>query len=141
MPEAWWEYVQRISRGAPHKDIAAAAGVDPSRITGWKNGDRPQAQSAVAFARAYRRNPVEALIAAGYLDKSEVSGVVEVAASAARLSHDELLAEIRRRIQRPHEPQDWPPEQWLTPGRASGGQNPGMGGREHGQGRHDFGGQ
>ncbi|MBV8180641.1 MAG: helix-turn-helix transcriptional regulator [Mycobacterium sp.] len=98
MPETWWEYVQRISRGAPHKDIAAAAGVDPSRITGWKNGDRPNAQNAVGFARAYDRNPVEALIASGYLDQSEVSGVVELSASPARLSADDLLGEIRRRI-------------------------------------------
>jgi hypothetical protein len=107
MSETWWEYVQRISANAPHKEIAAAAGVDQSRMTGWKHGDRPKADNATAFARHYNRQPVEALIAAGYLEASDVDGVVEITASASELTTDDLLHEVGRRFSAWHQTEGW----------------------------------
>jgi hypothetical protein len=108
MPESWWGYVQRISGNAPHKDIAAAAGIDPSRVTGWKQGDRPKAENAAAFARAYGREPVEALVAAGYLGADEVSGAIEIHAPISDLGTAELLDELRRRFDNWQQAEGWP---------------------------------
>jgi hypothetical protein len=54
----------------------------------------------VAFARAYGRSPVEALVAAGYLSAGEI-GVVELTTLTGDLtgvSIDSLLSELRRRV-------------------------------------------
>lgn len=113
MPENWWEYVQRISRHVPQKDIAAVTGIEQSSISRWKvDQTRPKAEAVVAFARAYRRSPVEALIAAGYMEKNEVTGVIEIAASARELSSDDLVAELRSRI--PDNPKHWG-QRWRRP--------------------------
>lgn len=101
MSETWWEYVRRISRGGTQRDIAAIVGVDSSRITGWKQGDIPRAENVVAFARAYKRSPLEALIAARYINAADVDTAVEVTASAAELHSDDLLEEVRRRMKDP----------------------------------------
>lgn len=113
MPANWWEYVQRTSRHVPQKDIAAVTGIEQSTISRWKvDQTRPKAEAVVAFARAYRRSPVEALIHAGYIEKTEVTGVIEIAASAQELSSDDLVAELRCRI--PDNPKYWG-ERWRRP--------------------------
>lgn len=95
---SWWEYVQHhAGRDTPYKDIAAAVSIHPSRITGWAKGEPPSAESAVAFARAYLRPPVEALIAADYLDVGEVDGVVQLAPPLRDLKSEDLAAELLRR--------------------------------------------
>jgi len=96
--ESWTEYVQRVSAGAPRKDIAKAAGVDPSGMSRWLGGQRPSAEKVVAFARGLHQSPIEALIAAGYLEPHETSGVIEVTRSRGELSDDELLAELGERL-------------------------------------------
>lgn len=105
VPQNWWDYVLRISGDVPQKEIAAATGIEQSSISRWKvDQTRPKAEAVVAFARGYRRPPVEALVAAGYVSADEVSGVVEVAPPLAELPVDALLQEIRRRLVR-DEPQ------------------------------------
>lgn len=98
--ESWAQYVQRITRGRPQKDIAQAAGIDPSGLSRWlrSNQTRPRAESVVQFARGLGQPPVEALIAAGYLEAHEVEGVIEVMFSSAALSDDELVDEMRARL-------------------------------------------
>lgn len=97
----WWEYVLTVSGSAAQKDIAAATGIDQSSISRWQRGtNSPRAEAVVAFARAYGRSPVEALVAAGYLVSDEL-GVVELTTltgDLTRVSIDALLSELRRRV-------------------------------------------
>jgi transcriptional regulator with XRE-family HTH domain len=105
--ETWWKYVERIT-GCAHQDrIAQHTEIEPSSVWQWKSRhNRPKAEHVITFARAYHRPPVEALIAAGYLDPTDVSvdptefnEVDEVAARPLReVSTDELIAELRRRL-------------------------------------------
>lgn len=98
---AWWRYVVTVTGAATQKAIAAATGIDQSSISRWQRDKHtPRAEAAVAFARAYNRSPVEALIAAGYLT-SEDLGVVELTTltgDLTQVSSDSLLSELRRRL-------------------------------------------
>jgi transcriptional regulator with XRE-family HTH domain len=98
---SWWRYVMTVSDNAAQKDIASATDIDQSSISRWQRGTtKPRAEAVVAFARAYGRSPVEALVAAGYLSSDEV-GVVELTTLTGDLtgaSIDSLLSEIRRRV-------------------------------------------
>jgi transcriptional regulator with XRE-family HTH domain len=110
--QAWWRYVVTVTGNAAQKDIASATGIDQSSISRWQRGTTPRAEAVVALARAYRRSPVEALVAAGYLSSNEV-GVVELTTLTGDLSGasiDSLLNEIRRRLlaATPEEGQAWP---------------------------------
>ena len=110
---SWWSYVVTITGNATQKDIAAASGIDQSSISRWQRGtNTPRAEAVVAIARAYGRSPVEALIAAGYVDRDEL-GVVELGTltgDLTRASTDSLLSELRRRVvaANPAEAQTWP---------------------------------
>ena len=97
--ENWTEYVQRVTVGVARKDVAQAAGIDASGISRWINSEqRPRAENVVAFARGLRQSPIEALIAAGYLEPYEASGVIEVMRSREELSDTELLIELGERL-------------------------------------------
>jgi transcriptional regulator with XRE-family HTH domain len=96
--ESWTEYVQRITKGLPRKNMAEAAGIDPSGLSRWLNGKRPSAEKVVAFARGLHQSPIEALIAAGYIEAGEASGVIEIARSRSELSDLELLTELGDRL-------------------------------------------
>ena len=101
--ESWTQYVQRISDGVPRKEVAKAAGINVSGLSRWISGaSRPSAEKVVAFARGLRQSPIEALIAAEYLEPQEISGVIEVIRSRSDLSDLELLTELGERLtQRP----------------------------------------
>ncbi len=109
----WWRYVATVTGNATQKDIATATGIDQSSISRWQRGtNTPSAEAVIALARTYRRSPVEALVAAGYLCSGEL-GVVELTTLTGDLSGasiDSLLGEVRRRLlaARPDEPQSWP---------------------------------
>ncbi len=100
-PATWWRYVGTVTGHTAQKDIAAATGIDQSSISRWQRGtNTPRAEAVVAFARAYGRSPVEALVAADYLSSTEL-GVVELTTLTGDLSGasiDSLLSEIRRRV-------------------------------------------
>ncbi|HET6732567.1 helix-turn-helix domain-containing protein [Mycobacterium sp.] len=110
---SWWQYVVTVTGNAAQKDIAATTGIDQSSISRWQRGaSTPRAEAVVAFARVYRRSPVEALVAAGYLSSSEL-GVVEMTTLTGDLSGasiDSLLSEIRRRVlaANPADTRSWP---------------------------------
>ena len=96
--ENWSRYFRRVAGDTPRKDLASAAGVAQSAISRWFNAvARPSADSAISFARGMAHaNPVEALIAAGYLQEKDVAGVIDA----------ELLAELAARLaQRPLTPE------------------------------------
>ena len=97
--ENWTEYVQRVTAGVARKDVAQAAGIDASGISRWINSEqRPRAENVDAFARGLRQPPIEALIAAGYLEPHEASGVIEIMRSREELSDTELLIELGQRL-------------------------------------------
>jgi transcriptional regulator with XRE-family HTH domain len=111
---SWWQYVVTVTGDAAQKDIAAATGIDQSSISRWqRETNTPRAEAVVAVGRAYRRSPVEALVAAGYLFSDEL-GVVELTTLTGDLrgaSIDSLLSEIRRRVLAggSEDPESWPP--------------------------------
>lgn len=103
--ETWNEYVQRITRGIPRKEVAKAAGVSESRLSRWLDGGTVSAEKAVKFARGIGQPPVEALVHAGFLEPSEADAVIEVNQSVSALLDDELvcglemmLAEVNKRL-------------------------------------------
>ena len=107
----WWQYVLTVTGGAAQKDIAETTGIDQSSISRWQRGTTtPRAEAVVALARAYGRSPVEALVAAGYLERDEL-GVVELTTltgDLSRVSVDSLLSELRRRVLGSQDSQSWP---------------------------------
>lgn len=124
MAETWADYTRRITAGATQAEIAARTGIEQSSISRWRQGrNTPRAELVVAFARSYERNPVEALIVAGYLDRNEVGGVIELETSLSAVSTEQILDELRRRfadIQRkltsgtPGDANKWP-DHWTDP--------------------------
>ncbi|WP_136244881.1 helix-turn-helix domain-containing protein [Mycobacterium intracellulare] len=146
--ETWPEYLQRVTDGVPRKDIAAAADVDISGVSRWITGTtaRPKAEKVVAFARGLNLNPVEALVAAGYLDAAELDGVVEVVRTRAELSDEELVAEVAARLARSdggvtvNEIQEPTPARRIIRKTAPGKDAPMRGHEQRGQ-RHQFGGR
>ncbi|MBY6678234.1 MULTISPECIES: helix-turn-helix domain-containing protein [unclassified Rhodococcus (in: high G+C Gram-positive bacteria)] len=98
--ETWWEYLNRVTDRASQVEIARAAGVDPASVSRWKLGkNTPSADRVIAVARHFGRNPVEALVVARYLEPREVDASIELAASAAALTDDELITAVRRRLE------------------------------------------
>lgn len=99
--ETWDEYVTRVTAGAQQKEVADAAGIDQSSISRWKQGKykgTPDAAKVVALARALKRPPVEALVAAGYITDDEAHETIEVRPSAAALTDDDLARELLSRL-------------------------------------------
>jgi transposase len=101
--EDWAAYVQRIARGVPAEEVATAAGVHVTTVYRWlRNPKQKSPEQVIKFARGLRQSPVEALIAGGYLNPSEVAGVIEVVRSAGDLPDDELVEELARRLRQRH---------------------------------------
>ncbi|MGI5274679.1 helix-turn-helix domain-containing protein [Nonomuraea sp. CA-218870] len=93
----WWDYVSRVAGAtATPSEIARRVGLTPSSVTRWQIST-PKPETAAAFARAYGRPVIEALIAAGVVTAEE-AGVREVAADLSSIPIDDLLAEIRKRV-------------------------------------------
>jgi len=99
--ETWPEYVRRISGGATQAQIADRIGVGRLSVCNWLHGKtRPKAETVIIVARAYRRSPIEALIAASYLDSGEADNPIEIRASLAEVDAGDLGAEVLRRLTR-----------------------------------------
>lgn len=97
--ETWPEYVRRISGGATQAQIAEHIGVGRLSVCNWLHGKtRPKAETVILVARAYRRSPVEALIAASYLSSAETEQPVEIRVSLAEVDSRDLGAEVLRRL-------------------------------------------
>lgn len=99
MANDWWGYITRHGgERLTQKQIAEVSGVDQSTISRWKREGASRPENIIKFARAFRRPPVEALIAAGYLTENEAADVVTIRPVAADLTDDALLDEVRRRM-------------------------------------------
>lgn len=102
----WWAYVERVASGDSQATIAAAARVSPPTVSRWstqKQGVDPQ--NVATFARSYGRPVLEALVAAGFLTAEEAEERPTAAPSLGALTDDELLAEIKIRMEMRHHAQ------------------------------------
>lgn len=94
----WWDYVEMISDRAQQKDVATATGIDASTVSRWSSGKQaPSPKQVVTLARAYRRSPLEGLIAAGFLSQDE-AGVTVVTARAEDLTPLQLVEALREKL-------------------------------------------
>lgn len=101
MQETWPSYVRRVTQGLDRKTIAAAAGMNVSGVGRWLHAvSRPSAEKVISFARGLHHSPIEALVAAGYLDEDDIGGAVKVVQSLAALSDDAVIEELRDRLRR-----------------------------------------
>lgn len=97
----WADYVKAVSGDDSGRTVAALIGQSESAISRWKNGTVvPEPRQAVAFARAYKRNPLEALVAAGYLSTEEAGQPVDPPRTLhlRDFSDLELAQEMVRRV-------------------------------------------
>lgn len=95
----WWMYVRKHCGGDTNTRIAELVGITPSSVGRWGKGSKPDPSQAAAFARAYGRPVLEAFIAAGFLTPEEARETPSAPPTLASLDDDELLAEVRRRMQ------------------------------------------
>ncbi|WP_301119703.1 helix-turn-helix domain-containing protein [Mycolicibacterium fortuitum] len=79
--------------------VAEAAGINKSTITKWRGGQRPSPVDLRAVANALNAPVLSAFVAAGYLTPNDTRRVVEVNLPLSERTNDELLAEVRRRIE------------------------------------------
>ncbi|CCH27965.1 helix-turn-helix transcriptional regulator [Actinosynnema sp. NPDC047251] len=101
VPSPWWRYLEEnlASRGLTTGDLARGAGVDRSRLSDWKRGGKASLESARAVASLFGAGPLEVMVAAGLLTPQEAK-LREARPDPARLSDEELVAELRRRMGR-----------------------------------------
>ena len=73
--ESWSAYVRRIAGGLTQEKIAERTGLAQTNVGRWLRAapGAPKAESVIVFARAFGQPPIEALIAAGYLDAADAA--------------------------------------------------------------------
>jgi len=99
MTETWPEYLRRITAGQTQIQIAEQTGIGRLSVCHWLHGKtRPKPETAIVVARVYGRSPIEALLAAGYLNPAEVRLPIETRCSPRDLPAEEVAAEVRRRL-------------------------------------------
>ncbi|MCB0925235.1 MAG: helix-turn-helix transcriptional regulator [Mycobacterium sp.] len=97
--ESWPEYLRRISGGQTQAQIAERIGIGRLSVCNWLHGKtRPKAETVIVVARVFDRPPIEALVAASYLEPAEVGRPIEIQASPTALPAEDLAAEVRRRL-------------------------------------------
>lgn len=67
----WWEYVQRVSGGDSQSEIARRLGLSAGAVNRWQHTG-PKPVNVSEFARAYGRPVPEAMVAAGFMDESDL---------------------------------------------------------------------
>lgn len=85
------EWFTRISNGASHRSAALLIGMPNNTISNWIKTDRAPADGIIKLARAYNVDPIEALVATGFLYEDEYHPDIEKLPTAT------LLRELLRR--------------------------------------------
>ncbi len=99
MTETWPEYLRRITAGQTQGQIAECVGIGRLSVCHWLHGKtRPKPETVIMLARVYSRSPIEALLAAGYLNPAEVRLPIDSRCSPKDLPAEEVAAEVRRRL-------------------------------------------
>lgn len=98
----WAEYVRAVIGDESGRAVAQLIGQSESAISRWKTGAVvPEPRQAVAFARAFERNPIEALIAAGYLTAEEAGQSIDPPRplQLREFTDLEIASEMLRRVE------------------------------------------
>lgn len=101
MSTDWWDYVQDVIGDDSYTDAANRAGFDKSAFSRWRKGAKADPAFAVALARGYGANVLEALVAAGLITSREAGLTVVHAGAddAIRQASGRMLAdELARRL-------------------------------------------
>ena len=99
MSETWPEYLRRITRGQTQAQIAQQIGVGRLSVHNWLHGrTRPKAETAITVAQVYQRSPLEALLAAAYLEPGDLGDAVAVPMSLRDVPAQAITEEVRRRL-------------------------------------------
>lgn len=95
---AWSAFVRRVGGGATQVEIARSAGLAQTNVGRWLRGDpgQPRADSVIQFALAFGQDPVEALMAAGYLAAAEIGDGPRTPLS--QYSDEEITQELQYRL-------------------------------------------
>ena len=97
--ETWPQYLRRIAGGATQAQIADRIGIGRLSVCNWLQGKtRPKAETVIIVARVYQRAPIEALLAAGYLQLDEAGAPIKIQSSPRHLPAQELADEVYRRL-------------------------------------------
>lgn len=96
----WWKYVSEVSGGASAAEVAKRIGISGPSVSRWRES-APKPENVSAFARSYKRPVLEAFVAAGFLTKKEAGERPAGKPSLDQLSNEELLQEIRTRMNPP----------------------------------------
>lgn len=95
-----YQWLKEAMNGETINELANKAGI--SSATAWRqfNNDLNfTAENVILIARAYRKDPVEALVAFDYLREDE-RGVASLRAALKNATNDDLLTEIAARLDR-----------------------------------------
>lgn len=92
----WDSWVDHVTNGASARAIAAAIGGSNTTVARWSREENVPAEGAVAVARAYGADPIEALCAAGYLTDDDLVGA-EVVGGLRGATTLQLVEELLRR--------------------------------------------
>lgn len=99
MTETWPQYLRRITIGQTQAQIAERIGVGRLSVFHWLHGKtHPKAENVITVAHAYRRSPIEALLAAAYLKAEEIDQPVNISSSPQDLPANDIANEVRRRL-------------------------------------------
>lgn len=93
----WWEYVQTVIGDDTALKAGTRAGFDASAFTRWKKGGLPDVFFVIKLARAYRRNVLEAMAAAGFITDEE-AGLHTIKAGREDFTLEELAEEMLLRV-------------------------------------------
>lgn len=100
--QTWTRYLRATAHPDNDTVIAGKVGVSSSTIGRWRSGDiDPKPRQVVAFARAYGKSPLAALVAAGYLSEEDLEGdlTLRLASDLDEVSTLQLVDELRTRIE------------------------------------------
>lgn len=96
---SWQEYVKRHVAGRSQVSVAALTGVSQAAVSRWLKGTQGvDAAKAIEFARAVDDEPLNALVAAGFLTPAEAKARPAPAPDFSQLSNQELLDLIGSRM-------------------------------------------
>lgn len=97
----WTMYVLSVIDADERQiDVARRTGIDQTTVGRWLNGDVKAitSQNVAKFARAYDRPVLEAFVVAGFLTEYEAGIKRSDIVQWERVSDDELVRELQRRL-------------------------------------------
>lgn len=93
-----WIDAKAKARGTTASAVAARAGVNKATVSKWRTGQSPDPDMVRRIASALDAPVLEAFIAAGFLDRSDTTKVIELPRALADLDATELTDELHRRL-------------------------------------------